>query len=66
LQPASDKLNLTVSMLGQQWYETAAFQAIPPNSWRVDIDVRPTSFKKQSVLHLTGYFSKDRDKRKNT
>ena len=61
LTPSSSKINLTVTMLNQQWAETATFQPIPPNSWQVDIEVRPTSFKTQSVFHLVGYFSQDID-----
>jgi type II secretion system protein I len=44
--------------MGQSWYWITRFQKMgQQNVWRVDIEVKPTSFEHQSIVHLTSYYS---------
>ncbi len=54
----SAEQSVKIPMLGQIWDGAVNFQnTTQKNIWRVDIDVQPTSFAKQSVLHVVTYFS---------
>lgn len=49
--------SVKIPMMGQMWYGVANFQTTAQkNIWRVDVDVKPTSFTTQSVIHLVTYF----------
>jgi len=59
--PTSDsasKQSAKIPMLGQTWYAAANFQpTTQKNVWRIDVEVKPTSFTTQSVVHVFTYFS---------
>jgi general secretion pathway protein I len=55
---SDNKQSFKIPMMGQMWYGIANFQnTAQKNVWRVDVEVKPTSFTTQSVIHVITYFN---------